>query len=251
MRRLLAIALFMYLPAAAVRSDDGLAAVLEWSQRVVLSSPVSGVIRQVSVRPGDTVAAGQSLVQFDQRLFDAAVTDAKAQLHKHELQRNEARRELERTRELYERTVIASHDLQLQEIAFAAAESDYTSAAAALDTARLQKEYSNVQAPFAGVVLAVPVSVGMTVVNTQQATPLVTLAQFHPMHARVLLPGAVPERMVRGTKAVVYVNDRQFPAELVAAGAEPDTEGHYSVVYSFDPGDYPVLAGQDARVETN
>jgi len=42
-------------------------AMLDWSQRAVLSTPVSGVIGSVATAAGERVAAGQLLLQLDQR----------------------------------------------------------------------------------------------------------------------------------------------------------------------------------------
>ena len=246
-RPLLLFLLLCLLPAMAPAEE--FPAVLDWSQRAVLSMPVSGVISKVRVHPGQQVQAGQVLVELDQRPFTIAVRETQAQVHKQLLQRDEARRQLQRTRELYDRRVIAEHDLQLEEIASAAAESDYASAVAARDSARLQLEYSTLTAPFAGIVTEVPVTSGMTVVNTQQATPLVTLVQNRPMYARVQLPGAMLDGLQPGHAATVIVKDARFHATLERAAAEPDSSGRYALAFSFDPGATPLDAGLTARVE--
>jgi len=217
--------------------------VLDWSQRTVLSTPVSGVVSKVAVSPGERVAAGQLLLQFDQRPFESALQDASAQLRKHGLQRDEARRELERTRELYERTVISVHDLSLQEINFAVEEADYSSAVVALDTAKLQLEYSTLQAPYAGLVLYIEVSAGMTVINTQQATPLVTLAQDRPMRAVAQVPATALDDLAAGQTVSVIVNDKRFDGKLDKLAAEPDSSGQYSLGFSFDPGETGLRSG--------
>ena len=130
-------------------------AVLAWKQRVVLSTPVSGVVTSVPAVAGERVKEGQVLVQLDKRPFESALRKAEAQAHKYRLNREEAKRELQRTRELYERTVISVHDLQVGEIAFASADADYASARAELEAAQLHLGYATVQAPFAGLVLEV------------------------------------------------------------------------------------------------
>lgn len=235
---------------AATTAAEEFPVVLDWSQRAVLSTPVSGVVSQVAVRPGESVEAGQLLLQLDPRPFQSALQDATAQLHKHRLQRDEARRELERTRELYERAVISVHDLQLAEIAFAVAESDYTSAVAALDAARLHLEYGTLQAPFAGVVLSVEVTPGMTVINAQQATPLITLAQDRPMHAVAQIPAVALAGLVAGQAASIILADERMDGKLEYVGAEPDSRGQYTLTFSFDPGQTTGLhAGQPAHVE--
>ncbi|HUT40300.1 MAG TPA: efflux RND transporter periplasmic adaptor subunit [Gammaproteobacteria bacterium] len=224
-------------------------AVLDWSQRAVLSTPVSGVISTVAVSAGEHVSTGQPLLQIDQRPFAAALADAGAQLRKQELNRDEARRELERTRELYERTVISVHDLELEEIAFATAQSDYTSAVAAHNTAKLHMEYSTLHAPFAGLVLAVDVSSGMAVINTQQATPLVTLAQDRPMHALARIDAARLDGIRSGQAVKVNLNGTRFDGSIRHIGAEPDGNGLYTLTIAFDPGDSVLRAGLPAQIE--
>ena len=223
---------------------------LAWSQRVVLSTPVSGLVTAVPATAGERVSAGQVLVQLDTRPFASALREAEAQAHKHQLNRDEAKRELERTRELYERTVISVHDLQVQEIATASAEADYASALAVLEAARLHLEYATVQAPFAGLVLEVAVATGETIINTQQATPMVILAQDQPMTARAQVPAAAIGTLLPGQAATVQVNGQSYTANVVQVGAEPDDSGLYSVRVAFDRGDTVLRAGLPARIDT-
>jgi RND family efflux transporter MFP subunit len=247
MNRLFAsLALFVLATANAAGEYP---AVLDWSQRAVFSTPVSGVIESVAVDPGERVAAGDTLLQLDQRPFNTALNDARAQLRKHELLREEARRELERTRELYERTVISIHDLQLGEIAFATAESDYSSAVARLNKATLEQEQSILRAPFAGMALAVHVSAGMTVINTQLATPLVTLVQDRPMHALAQVDAATLSGLAVGQAVTVKVNNSTFNGTVRLIGMEPDSNGRYTLTVAFDPGEQALRAGLAAHIE--
>ncbi|MGB7934032.1 MAG: efflux RND transporter periplasmic adaptor subunit [Gammaproteobacteria bacterium] len=225
-------------------------AVLAWTQRVVLSTPVSGVVIAVPAVAGERVREGQVLVQLDKRPFESALRKAEAQAHKYRLNREEAERELQRTRELYERTVISVHDLQVGEIAFANAEADYASARAQLETARLQLEYAIVQAPFAGLVLEVAVAPGETVVNTQQATPMVTLARDRPMTAHAPVPAEAAGNLSPGQSATVTVDGQAYPARVVQLGAEADASGRYDLSVSFDPGDTALRAGLPALINT-
>jgi RND family efflux transporter MFP subunit len=245
-RRLASIALFLYTAAAAAADH---AAVLDWAQRAQLSTLESGVIDTVNVAPGDRVHAGQILLALDQRPFEIALADARAQHRKQTLLRDEARREVERTRELYERTVISAHDLQVGEIAFATAEADHTSAVAALNAALFAQEHSSLPAPFDGLVLAVHATRGMPVINTQVATPLVTLAQDRPMHAQVRLDAAALGGLEAGQAATVTVNGTRYQGRVRHLGAEPGDDGHYTLTVTFDPGTQTLRAGMPARVE--
>jgi multidrug efflux system membrane fusion protein len=225
-------------------------AVLAWTQRVVLSTPESGVVTSVPAVAGERVREGQVLVQLDKRPFESALRKAEAQAHKYQLNRAEAERELQRTRELYERTVISVHDLQVGEIAFANAEADYASARAQLETAQLQLEYATVQAPFAGLVLEVAVAPGETVVNTQQATPMVTFARDRPMTAHAPVPAEAAGTLSAGQSATVTVGGQAYPARVVKISAEPDASGRYELSVSFDPGDAALRAGLPAQIDT-
>jgi RND family efflux transporter MFP subunit len=224
---------------------------LAWTQRVVLSTPVSGVVSSVPAIAGEHVSEGQVLVQLDKRPFESALRRAEAQAHKFRLNREEAERELQRIRELYERTVISVHDLQLGEIAFASAEADYASARAQLEAERLHLEYATVQAPFAGLVLEVAVAPGETVVNTQQATPMVMLARDRPMTARARMPAGETGTLSPGQNATVSVDGQEYKGKIVRIGAEPDASGRYELSVSFDPGDAALRAGLRADIDTD
>ena len=225
-------------------------AVLAWTQRVLLSTPVSGVVTSVPAVAGERVAEGQVLVQLDKRPFESALRKAGAQANKYRRNREEAQRELQRTRELYERTVISVHDLQVQEIAFAGADADYASARAELEAAQLHLEYATVKAPFAGLILEVSVASGETVVNTQQATPMVTLARDRPMVAQARVAAAAAGALSPGQSATVEVDGQTYPAKVVLIGAEADASGRYELSVSFDPGDAALRAGLPASIDT-
>ncbi len=224
-------------------------AVLDWSQRTTLSTPVSGVVKTRPVVPGDRVSAGQVLLTLDERPFESRLRDATAQAHKEKLRRDEAKRELERTQSLYERTVISVHDLQLQEIATASAEADYASAQARLDAARLALEYSRLRAPYGGRVLATPVQVGETVVNRERATPMMVLGQDHPMVAQANLDLDQAAGLSNGQPARVQVGGRRYDGRIIAITAEPGEPARYYVRIVFESDQETLRAGQDARVE--
>ena len=243
------IASFAFCLLSTVAGAAEYPSLLTWSQRVVLSTPASGVVSATPVAAGTRVNQGQLLVQLDDRPFKSALRDATAQAHKYKLNRDEAERELERTRELYDRRVISVHDLQLQEIAFASAQSDYASAQAAVDAARLDLEYSSIRAPFSGLVLEVAVAPGQTVVNTQQASPMVTLARASPMTAVAKVEAEALTGLSAGQAATIQVDGQRYPGKVLEVGAEPDADGRYPVHVSFDPGDALLRAGLPARVD--
>jgi multidrug resistance efflux pump len=89
----------------------------------------------------------------------------------------------------------------------------------------------------------------MTVINTQQATPLITLAGNQPMHAVAQVPGAALDGLAAGQPATVTVNGKRFDGKLDYLAAEADNSGQYTLTFSFDPGKTGLRAGLPARVE--
>ena len=59
------------------------AAVLQWSQRVELSAPVSGVVQAVQVDVGDQVKKGQTLLSLDNTAYQAKVAENRAAVQQH------------------------------------------------------------------------------------------------------------------------------------------------------------------------
>ena len=86
-------------------------AVLEWSQRVDLSTPLSGIVASVQVQPGQTVDTGALLLGLDPVPYKAQVAKARAETDRLAEEEADARRELECAQELYARTVTATTEL--------------------------------------------------------------------------------------------------------------------------------------------
>lgn len=210
------------------------AARLDWARRVELSTPVSGVIGQVLVQAGQRVAAGEVLVELDQRLFQAHLKRAQAELAKAKETRDEAVRELERTRELFDRTLLSVHDLQLAQIAAAAAKADYRSAEASVTEAGLELEYSQVQAPFDAWVVKVTVQQGETVVSRLEARTLVVVVPADRMRALAWLNQVQLEHISSGDPGEVVVAEDSYRGEVVAVALEPGKGDEDSPLYRMD-----------------
>lgn len=226
---------------------------LQWVRRVELSTPVSGIISSVAVLNGDEVRKGQVLVTLDQRGFRAAVQKAEALVLKRSEARDEAKRELERATEMYERTLLSDHELQVSKIAHASAESDYQVAEAERTQARLDLEYSRVTAPFDGVVLQRSAEVGQTVVSRLQSVTLVSLAEIGRMLARIEVGEQELAQLKRGQELAVRVGNNNYRGVVQRLGMEPVIAAGGIAKYEADVlFDYPsnerLRAGQSVTV---
>lgn len=230
-----------------------LTGVVQWAQRVELGTPQSGIVVEVPVTVGELVQKGQLLVQLESRGLQARVRRAEAEFAKARMERAEGQRELERAKELYERTLLSNHDLEQAKIAFAAVNSRYQAANATQVEARLELEQSSVKAPFEGVVLHRNVEVGQTVVSALQSAPLITLAATHLMRVNAEATPSQLERLQVKQKVEVIASDKRFRGEITFIGLEPlagSGEPHYPVYVEFATEGNMLRAGSGAKVIT-
>ena len=226
---------------------------LEWDRRLELSTPVSGVVSAVPVQQGQRVAKGDLLVELDQRLFLARLAQAEALLEQARQNRDEAVRELERTRELFDRTLLAVHDRQLAEIGAANARAAFRSAEAELTQARLDLEYSRITAPFDAWVVQVTAVAGETVVSRLEAPTLAVVVPAGRMRARVLLDQAQIAPLQIGAAARVQVQGQDHPGTVVGLGLESEPgiaeRPMYVLEVGFDtPADRLLRPGEPAQI---
>lgn len=239
--------LFAGLSATAQAAE--LTARIHWLQRAELATPVSGVVKAVKVFPGERVRQGQVLMELDARGFKAQLAQARAQLKSLEEHRAEAQRELERTTELYDRTLISDHDLQLAKNAAVNAEAEYQAARAALVNAELELEYSRLRAPFDGVVLERHIEPGEIVVSRLQSTPLMVLAATAEMLARSLVEAEVLGQLKQGQKLSVKLAGNTYTGVVHRLGLEPVEDGRYPLDIRFAPdAGQTLVQGQVVRV---
>lgn len=249
-KRLSGLVVLACLSASAVAVE--LNGQLDWAGRVTLSVPIDGVVTHVNARPGATLDSGAELVRLDARVAEAHIAQARGAVRKLELLRAEAQRELERAQELYDRTVLSQHELQVAEIAAAGAEADYQAARSAQVASEVALELHTVKAPFACRVLEVHVAPGQAVLGTQRVQPLITVAARDRLRLRATLDAQQDVAVAPDSDATVDVGGQRFDARIVAVGALPaDAAGGMRRVIEAEfsvPADAAVQAGQAAAL---
>jgi len=229
---------------------------LDWAQRVTLGTLVSGVVEQVPVKIGARVAKGELLLALDGRAFKARIAESRANLSQAEVRLAEAQREDGRSAELYDRTLISDHERELARIELAEAKAAMQIARTRLQQARLDHEYSRIQAPFEGWVLAVNAVPGQVVVTNLESPALVTVVRAGQMQASTQLTDAQLAGVSADSGFRVAVGDESYPAQLDNIGLEPvrQVEGnvyyaYYALRVLFDvPNDRLLRAGQPVVV---
>lgn len=244
------IALVFALPAAGSEVE----ATLRWAQRVELSTPVSGQIERVLVDVGSMVGKGDALLELDARPFQAALDKAQADVAQARDALAEAEREVERAQELYDRTVLSVHELQLVQIAHTRARSELQRAQATLAQAQLDLEYSVIRAPFDAIVVQRRADPGQTVVTRLQSTPLLAVAERGRILARATVPSDQLRALRKGQALIVRVAGERYPGRVARLGMEPVSGEGAGARYPVDVefavrAEEGLRAGQPATLE--
>jgi len=240
------VLLFPLLLACANAAE--LTAELDWTKRLVLSTTVSGMVDKVMVTPGQHVEKGATLVTLDAREFKAAREQAVAQKLASKVTYDEAKRELARSTDLYERTMLSDHDLQLVKNSEAQAKAAYLNAQAKLKETEITLERSRIQAPYNGLVLEVPAQVGQTVISRLRAEPLVVIAEAGHMIARAWIALSDLDKYTGLKARAVKVGDHKYTVVSQQLQLEPNAKGQYALDVIFNSADKTLHAGQVASI---
>lgn len=154
---------------------------LESSRVAEVRARVAGILLQRSFQEGADVRAGQTLFRIDPAPYDAALASARAQQAKAEAQLAQAQALLERYRPLVAEQAISRQDFVNAEIAVRQAEADVALAQAAVQTARINRGYADIQAPIAGRIGRALVTEG-ALVGQGIATPMAVIQQINPLY---------------------------------------------------------------------
>ncbi|MEX0309806.1 MAG: efflux RND transporter periplasmic adaptor subunit [Tateyamaria sp.] len=130
--------------------DDEFVGRFEAQSEVVVRSRVSGYLEEVHFTDGSLVEQGQLLFTIDQRQFETAVRQARAQIDVAEATFEFASEQLERAEALIGNGTIPQSVLDERREAFLAAQGALEQARAAVELAELDLEFSEIRAPMAG-----------------------------------------------------------------------------------------------------
>jgi membrane fusion protein, multidrug efflux system len=164
-------------------------ATLEAEADADVIAKVQGEVQRLLVEEGDLVRAGQLLAVLDGRQLRLEVAQASAELAKLE-------RDYRRQIELNERGLVAAGT-------FEGLRYDLDTLRAKHDLAELQLSYTEIRAPFAGVVARRSVRLGQTV---QPNAVLFRVTDPSPLKAQVYIPERELKRLQPGQAAAVQVD---------------------------------------------
>jgi membrane fusion protein (multidrug efflux system) len=157
---------------------------------------VGGIIKKRLFREGSDVQAGEVLYQIDPATYQAALDSAKAALAKSEANLFAARLKAERYKDLVSINAVSQQNYDDAFAALKQAEADSASNKAALETARINLEYTRVTTPISGRIGRSAVTQG-ALVTANQAASLSTVQQLNPIYVDVTQSSAELLRLKR------------------------------------------------------
>ncbi|WFU01574.1 efflux RND transporter periplasmic adaptor subunit [Rhizobium sp. CB3171] len=145
---------------------------------------VGGIIRSRNFKEGSEVKAGDVLYEIDPATYQAAYDSAAAALQKAEGAIPSAQAKMDRYKGLSAQNAVSQQDYDTAQATLVQAQADVASAKAALETARINLDYTKLRAPIGGRVDASTVTVG-ALVTADQTTALTTIRQLDPINVDV------------------------------------------------------------------
>jgi len=196
---------------------------------------VSGYIQQVKFQSGQLVKKGDVLFVIDPRWHKATFDQRKAELEQAKVKLENAKRESDRTTQLLANKAISVEESDARQSRYQEAQSVLLAAQAALDTASLDLEYTQVRSPITGRASRALFTEGNYVNGVAGgATLLTTVVSVDPVYVYADIDENSFLRFdeLARAKKLETDGDGRIPVQL-QLGDEPNFE-HQGYIESFD-----------------
>jgi len=174
---------------------------------------VSGIIQKRVFEEGSDVKAGQILYQIDPATYQAAYDSAKANEARAEANLVPAQLREERFRELVKIKAVSQQDYDNAYASLKQAEADLAASKAAVETSRINLDYTKVTAPISGRIGRSSVTNGALVVASQP-TALATIQQLDSIYVDVTQSNSDMLKLNRSLAAGMLKRDSASQAKV-------------------------------------
>lgn len=236
---------------------------LEAVERVDIRPRVAGTLQAVHFREGALVKKGDLLLTIDPAPYAVDVQRAEAQVAAAQAKAAQAKGEQERAQRLWSEQAISRRDMEERGNGQRESEANVRAALAALQTAQLSLDYTQVRAPVSGRVGKLELTVGNLVAAGPGAPVLTTLVSVSPIYASFDADEQVVAKALRDVNAggdrkldripvqmgTSASSDTPFVGKLQLVDNQVDAKsGTVRARAVFDNKDGQLMPGQFARI---
>lgn len=154
---------------------------IEGVVNVEIRPQVSGYLQKIHVDEGAFVRAGQVLFKIDDRTYAEQHNNAQAALLAAKANLSSAKIEVDKRVTLVEKKIVSDIQLTQAKASYEAAEAAVAQAASAVQTAKINLDFSTIKAPVSGYIGGIPFRLG-SLVSPNQAAALTTLSDVHEVY---------------------------------------------------------------------
>jgi RND family efflux transporter MFP subunit len=179
--------------------------------RATPGTVLMGRVDRVMVEEGDRVRKGQTLAHIESRDVAARLAQARAGVAAAKAMERNAKSMLDRMARLHSRKAASDKDLEDAEAAYEAAMANLEAAEEAVKVAEVYVDYSEVTAPFAGLVVEKRIEVGDM---ASPGMPLFVIDDVSKVKIEAQVPESTASRLAIGDPVEIEFQGEYFRGEL-------------------------------------
>jgi membrane fusion protein, multidrug efflux system len=190
---------------------------------VSIKAQISGQLMRVHFKEGDFVKKGQLLFTIDRQPFEAALRQAEGTLAKDEAQALNSKLDAERYQGLGKEGVVSKQQVDAAGATANAMAATVAADKAAVETAKINLEYTSIYSPINGRTGSVGVKEG-NLVKANDVPILVTINQIEPIYVSF----SIPEQQLAELKQ--YSNTKSLKVDAAPQGSTQRFQGRLTFI---------------------
>lgn len=236
----------MVVTSSEINTQIKVPASIEAVNQSTISAQTSGAIEFIAVDVNDKVEQGELLLTINNTQQKADVEKAKANLAAAQAEQQEAQRQLQRSQRLLQQKTISQGDFDSADARAKQATAMLNAAEAQLKQAQEQLAYTQVKAPYSGVLMIRHIELG-ELVNPGQ--PLMTGMGLSPLRAVADLPLRVAQQYQNIEQISIIIDGQAHAAKQVTLFPFADSQHHSVRIRAELDEEVAAIAGQTAVLQ--
>jgi len=180
-----------------------------------LSFNVSGTVKRVYIRDGQSVREGDVIASLNDSYFKLKVNEVKASLKQARVELANARSKYKRIKQLYVNRSSSLSDLDNARTTKESANANYNAMRNRLEQAQLKLSYTKLRAPMNGSISELKIHKGE---NVTTAMSIASISSTKSIEVPISIPGSLIDHLSEGQKCIVTfdaLKGKTYKAEVV------------------------------------